>query len=104
MKGSKRRLALLRELEAIVGNECFNPNIQNRQRGGVLASTGREFRYPITFSGEGGAAIKRRSMYDDLPPHVQMTGYYACGANELRIMNALDKLVSYLEETRGLKV
>jgi hypothetical protein len=43
-------------------------------------------------------------MYDDLPPDVQMTGYYACGANKLRIMNALDKLVSHLEETRGLKV
>ncbi len=29
MKLTTKRLALLREMEAIIGNECYNGNIQN---------------------------------------------------------------------------
>ena len=79
MAVSKKRAALLRELESIVGTQCFNAKTQNRGRGGVLQSEGRSFRYPITFSDEVGNVIKRRNGYDDLSIDQQMTGHYAFG-------------------------
>ncbi|WP_124552186.1 hypothetical protein [Methylophilus methylotrophus] len=41
--------ALLIELEKIVGNECYNGNIQNYGSWGELESEGRKFRYPVKF-------------------------------------------------------
>jgi hypothetical protein len=38
---------LLVELEQIVGNECYNGNIQNYGSWGELESTGRRFRYVV---------------------------------------------------------
>jgi hypothetical protein len=101
---SKKRAALLRKLEDIVGREWFNANIQNRGPGGVLQSKGRSIRYPITFKDDAGERIKRGSEYADLSPDVQMTGRYVCGANELRILRALDKVVEYLENEHSLKI
>jgi hypothetical protein len=101
---SKKRLALIRELEEIIGRECYHPKIQNRGAGGVLESEGRQFRYPITFTGPDGEKIKRWSGASELPAAAQMSGHYAFGSNKLRIMQALDTLLSHLEETRSLKV
>lgn len=104
MKIPKKRLALLRELEAIIGNECYNGNIQNWGPGGTFYGAGREFRYPITFIGDDQNAIKRRGSYDDLPAETQITGHYKFGSNQLQIIAALDQVVARLEEKYGLKL
>ncbi|PSH61758.1 hypothetical protein [Phyllobacterium sophorae] len=104
MKISKKRLALLRKLESIIGNECYNGNIQNWGPNGIFYGSGREFRYPITFSCKDDGPIKRSGSYDDLPAEVQITGRYKFGSNELHIVAALDKVISYLEEHNDLKV
>lgn len=105
MKISKKRLALIRELETIIGNECYNANVQNWGPNGVAYRAGREFRYPITFTTEVDAAtVKRRGSYDDLPAPDQMTGRYLFGSNALLIMGALNKVIEHLEEKHGLSV
>ncbi|WP_455918839.1 hypothetical protein [Ensifer canadensis] len=104
MKIPKKRLALLRELETIIGNECYNGNIQNWGPGGAFYGAGREFRYPISFIDEGQNAIKRRGSYDDLPDEVQVTDHYKFGSNQLQIIAALDRVLGHLEEKYGLKL
>ncbi|WP_298244496.1 hypothetical protein [uncultured Bradyrhizobium sp.] len=101
---SKKRAAILLELEQIVGCETFNSKIQNYGSDGTFLGEGRDFRYPLSFTDEAGQKIKRRSPYADLPVNVQMTGRYVMGANELHIMRALEKLVRYLEERHELKI
>lgn len=103
-KVTKRRTDLLLSLEWIVGNECYNANIQNWGPHGVFEGEGREFRYPITFLNTDGKKIKRRGNAEDLPKEVVLTGHYAFGANELHIMRALDRVLRYLEENQGLKL
>jgi hypothetical protein len=95
---SAKRVQLLLELENIIGNECYNQNIQNWGPNGVFEGEGREFRYPITFIGSDGNKIKRKSVDKAIPAPVAMTGYYAFGANQLQIIRGLDKVVAYLEE------
>ena len=50
MRISKKRLAVLRKLESIVANSCYNANIQNWGPNGAFYGEGRSFRYPITFT------------------------------------------------------
>ena len=57
---------LLIELERIVGNECYNGNIQNHGSWGVLEGVGRQFRYPIVFYKESGEE-KRWAVPNDIP-------------------------------------
>jgi hypothetical protein len=102
MKLTTKRLALLGEMEAIIGNECYNGNIQNWGPNGAFYGSGREFRYPITFSDGDAGTVKRRGSYDDLPPNTQITGRYKFGSNELHIISALNKVVILLEEKYGL--
>lgn len=104
MTASKKRAQLLIELEGLVGNECYNGNIQNWGPGGVFEGEGREFRYPITFIDESGEKTKRWSKDSSLSSRAVMTGYYAFGANQLHIMRGLDRVLKYLEEHHGLKL
>jgi hypothetical protein len=104
MKISKERTRLLLELEGIVGNECYNANIQNWGPNGVFEGEGREFRYPITFIDPRGNGIKRRHTDTSLPAETAITGYYAFGANQLQIIRALDKVLAYLERHKNLKL
>jgi hypothetical protein len=94
---------LLIELEKIVGNECYNGNIQNYGSWGELASEGRPFRYPVKFYTDSGES-KKWTVSPDIPSEELITGYYAFGANELNIYRALFKVVSHLREKYGLKV
>lgn len=91
-KLTKARKALLIELESIIGNECYNANIQNWGPGGVFEGEGREFRYPITFRDEEGQKLKRRRVEPSLSNATLLGGYYAFGANELHIMHAFPKV------------
>jgi hypothetical protein len=103
-KVTKKRMTLLLELERIVGNECYNASIQNWGPNGVFEGEGRDFRYPITFIDEKGGKLKTRYTDDAMPVSTAITGHYAFGANQLQIMRALDKAVTYLENHRGLKL
>lgn len=41
---------LLTRMEAIIGSECYNSNIQNYGAWGVWEGEGRSFRYPVTYT------------------------------------------------------
>lgn len=101
-KLTKARKALLIELESIIGNECYNANIQNWGPGGVFEGEGREFRYPITFRDDEGPKIKRRRVEPSLSNATLLRGYYAFGANELHIMRALERALEHLERKCNL--
>ena len=103
-KLDKGRKALLIELESIIGNECYNANIQNWAPGGVFESEGREFRYPLTIRDAEGNKLKRRHVDIKRDGDAILDGYYAFGANELHIMKGLERVLAYLEREHGLKI
>ncbi|MER8970647.1 hypothetical protein NKI25_34525, partial [Mesorhizobium sp. M0808] len=103
-KVTKARKALLIELESMIGNECYNANIQNWGPVGVFEGEGREFRYPITFRDEEGRKVKKRSIDGDMSGDTVLGSYYAFGANELHIMNGLNQVLDYLEREYQLKI
>jgi hypothetical protein len=100
----EKRTRLLLELENLIGNECYNQNIQNHGPGGVFESAGRHIRYPITFIGADGTKLKRKLVERNLSSEIAKTGYYAFGANQLQIMRGLEKVLEYLEKHHELKV
>ncbi|MGD9924473.1 MAG: hypothetical protein AB7V13_23965 [Pseudorhodoplanes sp.] len=102
-KLTEKRKKLLIELEAIIGNQCYNANIQNWGPGGVFEGEGREFRYPITFRDSGGAKVKARYVDDASDADKIINGYYAFGANELHIMEGLELVLSRLEQKYNIK-
>ena len=94
---------LLIELEQIIGNECYNGNIQNYGSWGELDSIGRKFRYPVKYYSDKNEK-KTWNVPADIPSEDLITGHYAFGANELSIYRALYKVVSHLRAKYGLKV
>jgi hypothetical protein len=80
-KLSKARSLLLLELESIIGNECYNANIQNWGPNGVFEGEGREFRYPITFIDSDGKKDKRK--YPDVT--------HSCGNGDHRLLRVRRK-------------
>jgi hypothetical protein len=103
-KLSKKRAALLEELEYIVGSECYNGNIQNWGPGGVFEGEGRGFRYPLTVTDDAGAKRKFRYKAMDLTPEMLQRCHYAFGANQLYIIAGLDSVLRHLEENYGLNI
>jgi len=94
---------LLIELEDIVGNECYNGNIQNYSSWGDLESEGRSFRYPVKFF-NGKEENKKENVTKDISSEELITGYYPFGANELGIYRALHKVLKHLEKNYGFKL
>ncbi|USF86383.1 hypothetical protein [Candidatus Endoriftia persephonae] len=94
---------ILIELEDIVGNECYNGNIQNYSSWGELESEGRSFRYPVKFF-DGKKEHKKWNVTKDIPSEELITGYYPFGANELNIYRALHKVLKHLEKNYGFKL
>lgn len=94
---------LLIELEAIVGDECYNGSIQNYSSWGGLESEGRSFRYPVKFS-NGSNEYKLSRVTNAVPSEDLITGYYAFGANELGIYRALYKVLKHLERNYDFKL
>lgn len=94
---------LLIRMESIIGDECYNDNIQNYSSWGVWEGEGRSFRYPVTVL-RNGEIEKRRAHFDDLQPEELVTGHYRFGANELSIYRALVKIIDMLEANYGLKI
>jgi hypothetical protein len=99
MPVSSARRALLIDLEKIVGSECYNRNIRN---GPLRRDAGRAFRYKVTF-GEGKDRRAVETVGPDVSDESLMNGRYAFGANELFIFRALDRVVTYFEQTYRLR-
>jgi len=72
---------IIAEMESIIGNSCYNGNIQNWGSGGEWYGEGREFRYPITFLINGTEKNKCWSTNKSMSIKRMRTGYYAFGAN-----------------------
>jgi hypothetical protein len=105
-KISKERRALLVRMESILGNECYNGNIQNYGPGGVREADGRNFRYPIMLRDEQGEKTKVRQSHIPATATDGMvrSGYYAFGANQLDVMAAMEKILQLLEKNHGLVI
>lgn len=99
MKESRKRLLL--QLENIIGRECYNSNIQNWAAFGVLEGKGRNFRYPLTLRNESGEKIQRRNLDFSLSANQVKSGHYAFGANQLYIIDGLEKVLEFLEDEYG---
>ncbi len=102
-KLTKKRAALLAELEHIVGSNCWNGNTQNWGPGGTYSGAGRSFRYPLQMVGENETIRKTRSQVTSSDFDYIATGHYAFGANSLHIIDALDKVLHHLEQRYGFK-
>lgn len=98
------RDVLLAKLEAIIGDSCYNGNIQNYGPNGRFEGEGRSFRYPLTVIDSDGKKHKKRSAATDISQEELSTGYYAFGANRLHIIKALDDVLKHLEENNDLKI
>lgn len=103
-KLTKKRAKLIAELEKLIGNSCYNGNIQNWGPGGVQYISGRSFRYPLTTVDAEGEKRKTYSKASTDNTDDFASGYYAFGANRLHIIKALDEVLDYLERERGLSV
>lgn len=101
---TKKRAALLAQLEQIIGSCCYNGSIQNWGPNGVQYRDGREFRYPLTLVDESGSEVKCRYTATDFPPEVLATGHYKFGSNRLHIIAAINKVLDHLEENHDLKI
>ncbi len=92
---------LLVRLESIIGQECYNGNIQNYGPGGEWEGEGRSFRYPVTFNVDEEETVKRKTVNFDIAAEELVSGRYAFGANELNIYRGLIKVLDYLREEYG---
>lgn len=101
---SAGRAKLLSDLEFLVGNNCYNPKIQNYGAHGVFHGEGRSIRYPLTTVNEDNEASKIRGKVKADDPKELSTGYYAFGVNRLHIIKALDEVLRHLEENHDLKL
>jgi hypothetical protein len=101
---SEKKKALLVKLESLVGNECYNASIKNWGPHGSRFHDGREYRYAVTFVDQDGNKTKTKNPDKSLSADIFMTGSYVFGANQLMIMRALDKVITYLEDNHGLKI
>ena len=94
---TKKRRALLIELERIVGSQCWNDNTRNGEW-----DQGRQFRYPIRFPQKKGRRV--RPVMSRLSGAMLLTGHYVFGANKLFIFRALNRVLRHLEKTHGLRL
>lgn len=100
---SKERKELLLKLEQMIGDNCYNGNIQNFYMW-EWSYEGRWFRYPLTFINKDGKKEKCRYPESRMASDKLRTGFYAFGANQLHIIDGLIQVLEYLEENHGLKL
>ena len=91
---------LLQKMESIIGNECYNKNIQNYGPGGIWEGEGRPFRYPVIFDDKDD---KYWTVPSDIEADVLIKGRYSFGANELNIFRALVQIIEMLKKEHGFK-
>lgn len=102
----RERRNLLVRMESILGNECYNANIQNYGPGGAREAEGRSFRYPVMLRDAEGGKIKVRTPLIPATATDDMVrgAYYAFGANQLDVMAGMERILQYLETHHGLVV
>jgi len=99
-----KRVKLLLELESIVGRKCYNQFIQNWGPGGRYQGEGRTIRYPLSMEKPDGTIRKlKHQSADSFSDEELMGGYYACGANRIAIMAALEQAIQHLEDRYGFE-
>lgn len=105
-KLSSARRKLLVQLESILGNECYNANIQNYGPGGIRQANGRGFRYPlmVRINDQEKKKIRDFRVPNFISDEAIRSGYYAFGANQLDVMVALEKMLQLLEKNHGLVI
>lgn len=105
-KLQRARRNVLIKLESILGAECYNANIQNYGLGGSREADGRSFRYPLTvrLSADEKQKIRTGSVPDTITDEALRSGYYAFGANQLDVMTALERMLTYLEKHHSLTI
>jgi hypothetical protein len=93
-------------MESILGNECYNANIQNYGPGGVRKAEGRSFRYPVILRAADGTRTKTKDTFipSTATDDMVRSGYYTFGANQLDVMAGMEKILQYLEKHHGLVV
>jgi hypothetical protein len=103
---SSHRRELIAKLESLIGNECYNSHMRNYGPGGVRKSDGRGFRYPIWFRLQDGTKKKVKDYFipEGISADSLRTGHYSFGANQLDIVAALERVLTYLEKHHGLVV
>ncbi|QYY25464.1 hypothetical protein [Diaphorobacter sp. MNS-0] len=99
----KLKKKILSEMESIIGNRCYNGNIQNWGAGGEWLGEGREFRYPIIFLEKDLKKDKCWRSDPSMSIQRMRTGHYAFGANRLYIIQALEKILENLENKYQFK-
>ncbi len=102
---SPARRRLLLQMENIIANECYNASIENYEPGGVSEAPGRSIRYPLTLRAQDGLKLKVRGPFipGSASDDMVRSGYYAFGANQLDVMNGLEKILQLLEREHGLR-
>ena len=99
-----KRAKLLADLEYLVGNNCYNPKIQNYGAHGIYQGEGRSIRYPLMTLNADDEPVKSRGKAQSEDAKELSTGYYAFGMNRLHIVKALDEVLRHLEENHDLKL
>ena len=104
-KMTKKRAKLLTELAEVVGGYCYNGNIQNYGPHGMYEGEGRSFQYSLTIVDRDGDVRKLKyPSTAEISPDMLISGHFKFGANQLNIINALDRVLLKLEEEHDLKL
>lgn len=98
MRQNKKTMALICELERIIGNECYNPNSLD----GWTLEEGCAFRYPVTYEDENENECKTRLTIQNLNKEKLNSVHYKFGSNHLFIGSAIYKVLEHLEEKYGI--
>lgn len=98
MKLNKKSIALICELEKIIGDECYNPNSYD----GWADRQGCAFRYPVTFDDENGNERKSWFQIQDLSKDNLNSVHYKFGSNHLYIGSAIYNILQRLEQKYGI--
>lgn len=99
MKLTKKTINLICELEAIIGDECYNPNSYD----GWTLEEGCAYRYPVTYDDKDGTEHKAKyNLKESINKDNLHTMRYKFGSNNLFIGNAVVKLLERLEQKYDL--
>ena len=98
MKVTDKTVSLISDLEYIVGNACYNPDSYN----GWTGEYGKSYRYPVWYITEfdDGDTYEDKTKYRLSNQSAKRVSgaFYKFGANHLCIGQALQRLLTHLEE------
>jgi hypothetical protein len=104
MQIKEGNVKLIAELEYLIGQECYNPHSYD----GYQNIYGQGFRYPVVISYVEDGVERERRCYNRLSelkgikPHNLKSAKYHFGANHLYIGQALENILTYLEDRYGI--